>query len=109
MTDAMYNQIESAARDRMVSYRRAVEPYDRAYRRTATARGLDPTNVLLDLGDPVEERSRRRTENPPEVPRDVRAIPTDQRAARIRERFPNDPEMRRRAAVAAGVDPRLVE
>jgi hypothetical protein len=114
LPEAVLRQVVASADDRMLAYRRAVEPYERAYRRTAERRGLDPENILLDLGDPVGERRAERPASPPadEVPRRTQrpANATDAEIAqRIRVLHPNDADARRRAATAAGINPRMVE
>jgi hypothetical protein len=115
LPSGVLDQVVASAADRMRAYRAAVEPYANSYRNLATRRGLDPANVILDLGDPVAEYEERRSAagvvgaggtagvRPP-AGASAAAI-----ADRIRARFPNDAAMRQRAATAAGVDPRLVE
>jgi hypothetical protein len=112
---AVLDQVVASAADRMGAYRAAVEPYANAYRGLAVRRGLNPDNVILDLGDPVAEVNERRraggagnADGGAGVRPPAGATAADI-ANRIRTRFPNDPAMRQRAATAAGIDPRLVE
>jgi hypothetical protein len=112
----MLEWIERSAADRMRSYNRAAEPYAREYRALAGRRNLNPENVVMGYGDPVAAREEQRRaaadEEPPPPPAGAPRPPAGatpaEIAGRIRANYP-DPVLRRRMAVAAGIDPRLVE
>ena len=101
----LVEEIERAVETRLKAYGVGRDYAAREARKMAERNGLHPDNVAPEREDPVTDRKQQRgdggTASTPWQPNEA--------VAGIRQRYPNDPDMRRRMATSMGIDPKLVE